>query len=564
LRHRDAAKAVVYALTLAASMELADAGPFVPADTIHVTLAGDRTVIHLGDYSALVEGHAVLNASGPSLPLGQVVVHADRVESQAHGTKAIVAATGAKLLYGPALLAGDRLWLDAASGEFSLDNARGYMVMSPAPTTTDPGTPTAYFHGRKIAKTGPVSYIANGSMTLCDRDDPHYRITARRIKFDDRTGEVVVDRAKLHLYGLSIPVVPWAKYGVGPSGPERGIGTSTPGYSSREGLYLPLDKRFSGIDNPWDVATAMRVTVRQGVVGSLWAERTEGAGQWAMRLSRKEWVPDKIEDRLELNRLPEVSYERALTPKSGANSVNLTLSAGSFKENLATRHVGEPPRPEVYEQRALAAVAFVAHSASYRMRRGNWYGATGRVSAYSTGDRYQDLELFTGAGGRISDGARGYLTLRHHLIGGETPFLFDDVDMKTEVESGLNLRLTDKWGFAGWGRFDTHDEDLRDYEVSLRRRMHCLTWDVYYHAVGDRIGVRVNLNGLTGDTDPFVAKSKFQAEMEQEGLSVRPATLEQLQAHPRPGTTRAPPADAPVTQESASAATATPAPTVQP
>lgn len=564
LRHRDAAKAVVYALTLAASVKLADAGPFVPADAIRVTLSGDRIVVHVGDYSTLVEGDAVLNATGPSLPLGQVVVHADRVGSTAQGSRATVSATGAKLLYGPALLAGDRLWLDAASGEFRLDDARGYMVLAPAPTTMTPGNPTAYFQGRRVAKTGSVAYILNGRMTLCDREEPHHEIIARRIKFDERTGDIIVDHAKLRLYGLTIPLVPWVKYGVGPGGPGRGIGASTPGYSSREGLYLPLDRKLGGLDDPWRAGTALRVTARQGVVGSLWADRTVGAGTLSARLSRKEWVADDLEDRLGLYRLPEINYQRPLTALESDGRFDLTLSLGSYKEDLETQHEGEPVRPRVYEQRALASLGYVAHSARYRARRGDWYGATGRLSAYSTGDRYRELELFAGLGGRLADFARGHATLRHHFASGQTPFLFDDVDIKTELDSGLNVRLDEKWCVSGWGRYDLDEDRLRDYEVSLRRRMHCLTWDVYYQAIGDRVGVRVNLNGLTGDTEPFQAKSAFQAQMEQEGLTVRPATLQQLRGHPRPGATRAPPATAPSTMESATAAPIAAAPTVQP
>lgn len=564
MRRREAAKAVVYALTLAASMELADAEPFVPADAIRVTLSGDRTVIHLGDYSARVEGHAVLRAFGPSLPLGQIVVHADRLESKAQGNReTTVSATGAKLLYGPALVAGEELWLDTASGQFRLDRGRGYMALPRPADALCPGTPTAYFTGRQVAKKGPVSYILNGTLTLCDREDPHYAIRAQRIKFDERTGDVIVDHAKLHLYGLDIPLVPWVRYGIGPGGRRKGIVASTPGYSSREGVYVPFTHRFSGLQDPWTVATSFRVTVRQGIIGSLWADRPTDGGVLSMRVSRKEWVTDKLEERLGLWRLPEVSYERALVPAGRDGSLTLSLSAGSYREDLETQHRGQPPRPRVCQQRVMGSLQYVAHSAQFQAERGNWYGATGRLGAYSTGDRYQDLEVFAGAGGRLADCAKGYLTLRHHFVGGQTPFLFDDVDMRTELDPGLDLQLTSKWGIHGWGRLDLNNEDLRDYEVSLRRRMHCLSWDLYYRAVGNNVGVRVNLNGLTGDTEPFVAKSAFQAQMEQEGLSVRPATLQQLQDHPRPGASRAPPAAA-VTQELAPASVTGATPTVQP
>jgi hypothetical protein len=555
---------VVYALTLAASAELGQAESFVPADVIRVTLSGDRTVIQLGTHRALVEGHAVLQASGPSLPLGQVVVHADRLESTAQGQEATVSAKGAKLLYGPALVAGADLWLDVGKGEFRLDQARGYMVLPRPPTAICPGTPTAYFAGRRVAKTGSVSYVLGASMTLCDRDDPHYQIRARRIKFDEGTGEIIMDHAKLRLYGLDIPLVPWVKYGVGPSGQRRGIATSTPGYSSREGWYLPVARRFTGLDEPWTVATSLHITARKGIIGTVWAERTVDDGVWSLRASRKEWVTDKLEDRLGLSRLPEVGYERALTPTGHDGRLILDLTAGNYKEDLETQHRGQPPRPQICEQRVMGSLEYVAHSAQFEARRGNWYGATGRLGAYSSGDRYADLEVFAGIGGRLGDCAKSHLTVRHHFTGGETPFLFDDVDMKTELDPGLSLQLNEKWGINGWGRFDLHKEDLRDYEISLRRRLHCLSWDLYYRAVGNNVGMRVNLNGLTGDTEPFVAKSAFQAQMEEEGLSVRPATLEQLEQHWRAAKTRAPPATAAVTPKLAPASPAGAAPTVQP
>jgi hypothetical protein len=96
----------------------------------------------------------------------------------------------------------------------------------------------------------------------------------------------------------------------------------------------------------------------------------------------------------------------------------------------------------------------------------------------------------------------GSLEFVHHFLGGETPFQFDAVDLQTELRPALKARLTETWRLSASGRWDLDTRRLRDYYLELGKRMHCLTWSVFYRFIGGSVGLRLDLNGLTGDTDP--------------------------------------------------------------
>lgn len=488
------------------------------SEPLTFSLHGDRLEYSIDKRRAILTGNVRGVLYSPGYATGRAAIRADRMEVEV-GQGAITTHDG-KVLVGPALLAGDEMLFDTSKSELAIKQARGYMALSPA---SGGAVPTVYFSGKEITKVGDNIYLRRGRVTTCDRQRPHYYIFAKRMRFELDTERLVVYDAGVRLYGLKMPLLPQGKTRFGGGGEQRWFDPSVPGYSSREGVYVPVALRLADADAPWATRASVRVTAKQGITGAIWTKHETNDWDIEARASRREWVADKITDRVCLYRLPELTFARHFSERNDPDALlKLDLSFGNFKEDLASERPGEPQRPVVRERRALATLSYVANARQCQQRLGNWYGATGRVSTYSSNDTYSDLELFAGLGGHVTSDLTAHATLRHHITSGTTPFLFDDVDIRTELLAGAAWQFTDKWGVEGWGRYDLDETDMRDYEIGLSFRAHCLTWGLYYRDVGSRIGLRVDLTGLTGGTRPYRSCSALQRQMEQEGLFVAP------------------------------------------
>lgn len=468
---------------------------------VRVEIEGDSIHYSVDRRRATLAGNVRVRMWAPGYMDESVLVRAESVEVDG---SVITAAAGARLTLGPALLQGDDLWFDAATQEFRLVRPTGSLVLERP--DADPRVPpaTVYFRGSEVSRVGPTARVSRARLTTCDRDRPHYHLSCGEVTYDPATGDLTVRRAALRLYGMTIPLAPWAKTRVGGPDRETRLSLPTPGYSSTEGAYLQHGLRLTDAGDAWDVATALRISRRQGVTGVAWAARESGPWDLDLRVGRREAVADNVTDRLALSRAPEVTFRYHFSERNDPHAaLDFTVSLGDFREDVLNRRAADGgARPRVHERRALAALSYVANAAEHRSRTGGWYGATGRLSAYSSDDTFRDLELFAGFGGSITGALSGHATVRHHVLGGATPFFFDDVDIKSELQAGLAWGITDRWGLDGWGRYDLDRGDMRDYEVGVGYRAHCLTWGLYYRDLGNRIGVRVDLNGLTGTAAP--------------------------------------------------------------
>ena len=490
---------------------------------VTIDVAGDRWRYSVDRQHVTLEGNARITITAPGYAAQQILVHANRVDvDMKHNT--VETDTGGKFVIGPALFRGDSIHLDADREEFTVKGAEGMMAIPiPGQKPQDP-QPLAFFRGQSIGKVGDITYVIRGLITTCDRDHPHYAIIAKRIKYNVRTGESFIYDGRLKLYGVTLPVLPWGRVRLGGGEPSRKFDpVVVPGYSSREGFFLPYDWTFSAPEAPWLAATSFRLTAKRGVTGSVWAKRSVGDWDFDADVARKEWKVDDITDRLSISRLPELNITRNFTARNNPRrQVKLDTSFGYYEESLESQHIGLPLRPEVNEARALTALSYTANPLQYAQHTGSWYGARGRVSLYTSDETFRELEVFGGAGAPVGSKANAYATLIHHFYGGNTPFLFDNVDIQTELALGGDWEIIPKFTVDGWGRYDVAETDLRDYELGLSYRAHCLTWRVFYHDVGNRIGFRVDLTGLTSNTKPYKTNSRLEREMAQEGLSIAP------------------------------------------
>jgi len=126
-----------------------------------------------------------------------------------------------------------------AKEEFTLEGARGYAALAPPDDEGSGLVPMAYFRGARITKVGDITNIHHGRLTTCPRDHPHYYIKAKRIKFDAGERRFIVYGAKVHLYGLTIPLLPWIKVGLKAGGTGHIYSADTARIQQPRGLLHP-------------------------------------------------------------------------------------------------------------------------------------------------------------------------------------------------------------------------------------------------------------------------------------------------------------------------------------
>ncbi len=119
------------------------------------------------------------------------------------------------------------------------------------------------------------------------------------------------------------------------------------------------------------------------------------------------------------------------------------------------------------------------------------------------GERLRDLQLELGIGSDQSRATRGALWYVRHQASGSTPFLFDDIYAENELYGQFTLGLGQDWSLDSYARLDLDESRLRQWQIGVYRRLHCLTWGLRWDRAGETLSLEVNVNGLTGDTLPY-------------------------------------------------------------
>ncbi len=358
-----------------------------------------------------------------------------------------------------------------------------------------------YFYGDEIkSEAGSQFVIINGMVTPCDSPyKPDVGAGASRIVYDSTTGKATVYRGKLYFLGLPIPLLPKLSFDItgDPTSQGQELAYSCPGYSGYDGLYIPFQYEFTEADSPWLGTVSGRLATRSHFCGvaSLVRDSTEyDLGSYA---GRQEPMTDDITRRLAISRLPEIRYVRHFDMGQPHADWETGVSLGRFHER------DEDPSTAMRSDERLSVWADYARNLEQKKKRdGTWWGATLTQNFYGRGTRFRDLSVEAGIGGRLSDDLSASLVLTRHHLDGQSPFFFDDVYIESEAYATLGWKMSHRWAFHSDGRYDLKRSSLRDYTLELSRRSRYLTWSASYDFSDKSIGLRVDINGLTGDTDP--------------------------------------------------------------
>ena len=245
----------------------------------------------------------------------------------------------------------------------------------------------------------------------------------------------------------------------------------------------------------------VRLTQKRGI--RLHSANTYTSANWAVLgiVSQTEDAYSARGTQLVLDRRPELRYTRFSSGPEQDTGWTGSLTLANIVEELQTNSPDSPPT--VREQSTSLSLRYDWHNDERRDKLGEWYSVAARQTFYSSGDNYQDIALTAGAGGQISGSLKGSLSLTHHILGGRTPFLYDQVGIRTELQPAGELGISPNWSLRANASYDLDESDLRDYDLELRHRARALTWGLKYRSFGNSLGIAIYVNGLTGDTAPY-------------------------------------------------------------
>jgi len=464
-----------------------------PVLTVHIH--GDNTVYDEAAGRTEVTGNVRILAytNDPDSP--RLAIRADTIHYDMRGQ--VLDAQGSILMRtDQGAFTGEDLHFDLRADEMRLTNATASVDIA----REDGQVLRGYFYGDEIkSEAGSQFVIINGMITPCDSPyKPDVGAGASRIVYNSTTGKATVYRGKLHLLGVPIPLLPKFSFKIGTGGTKgAGMDFSIPGYSGYDGLYLPFQYAFTEPDSLWLGTLSGRLGTRSDFRGVASLVRSDPEYDLGIYASRHEYATDDITHRLTISRLTEVECVRHFDMGERDDDWETGISLGRFHER--------DDRPDTAmrsDERLSVWADYTCNLQQKEKRDGTWWGAMVTQNFYGRGIRFRDLSVETGIGGRLSDDLSGSLTLTRHHVDGQSPFLFDDVDIEAEAYATLGWKMSHRWAFYSDGRYDLKRSSLRDYTLELSRRSRYLTWSLGYDFSDKSIGLRVDINGLTGGTDP--------------------------------------------------------------
>ncbi len=396
----------------------------------------------------------------------------------------------------------------------------------------------------------PTKYtVSSASVTTCDRPRPHYQLTARTVTVipNDR---IVARRVGVWLLGVKLFVVPELTAHIG-TGRGEGGQSLLPrvGSNSRDSFYI--EKVLPILETPrLYLDLDGRLSVRRGLLGGFDAAAPAGrALQLIGALKYRDDAPNQRTRFLEVDRLPEVGLlwvspspaprsarvrrvrpqptpgESEAVPPAEATPAAVPAYRPLSLVGADVEHQPGLLRPPqsgrwylraqttigYFHQREASVIGGEAENLSHgRLDLRATASRSGlrvlglrlpvlqffvRQSYYEEGSSYNVFGAAARQEWRIgthwSTGLQAFL----HQTSGQTPFEWDRVEIRTELQPALSY--TAGGTTFGWiGRMDLDRSQLYDQIYSIAHIFHCLEPRLSYGTRRRQISLEVRIVGL--------------------------------------------------------------------
>ena len=376
---------------------------------------------------------------------------------------------------------GQNLTYDFTTGKGQLDSADLRLATLSIATGNLEINDQTYVASDVILRPGPASDA--------DREiygTPPFSLHARRVTVSptQKRGE---DARRVQISGGGLyfgktRILPVPSYGF-TTGGGRNTSDSrlTPGVSLNSAdrflvtteFRFPLDKT-----DPQQLSARADIglSARLGLRGGVGLTSTNDLGRFALDVRGKDVVSTQLTNRIELDRLPELTYfsPAFATFDVGRQRAGLAFDAslGDFTERL----IG------VDGSRTSSTRARARLVLSTRLSPGD--GAYARlfaqVAAYGSAGTYRNNGFEVGYDGRLLPRLSGQVSLRATSLGGQTPFRFDRVEIARELRATVDYQLSPRYLLPLDLRYDLGRGRFRDETFGILRSYKTFAYGLVY------------------------------------------------------------------------------------
>jgi len=258
---------------------------------------------------------------------------------------------------------------------------------------------------------------------------------------------------------------------------------------SADGLLLTTQLQYAfNRQNP-DALLAVAdigISLRQGFRGGLGLNTHTKVGEFNVNAHINDIVSNQIDDRVRLNRLPEINYQSPgikLFNLPGDRKAGVILGASWGKYREISIDNGD----EVRSGRSQLYAKFTTRLAN---PRGPYVELFARHAAYSNFDQnYSTLGFEVGYYDNITRYIDGQFSYSHTKVSGATPFVFDDVEIRREIRTTFDLLLTPRYIIPVDLRYDLDEGQLREKSIGILRNYKTFAYGLVYSAAHNQLSL---------------------------------------------------------------------------
>lgn len=365
------------------------------------------------------------------------------------------------------------------------------------------------FTGKQIKSENGVLSIKRSTFTTCDKQKPHYHISAKEIIINPGN-ELVARNASINIMGKSIISIPRYKVDLSE---DKASAELLPiiMYSEKSGISANYSFDLAS-DPKTDLALEIRYSTREDFQGGLHLDRLKGKPIFAS-VSYRERVLGGVDPEGMISKYPEIGVRYYSNPSmreksvsripiditrelirpdsslSAAKNLNFMgeFTAGCYKEEVDSVNTSG----QRLDARMLAW--YDPHIKNSKI--GLYPAAFARISSYDSGDTYGVIGLKLAIGKKI--GNDSYLSLGYitNATSGKSPFNFDTVELKNEAAAGLFFKLSDINVHIN-ERFDISEGRNFSTDITLSKVYHCIEPSITWRSRSKEISFDLKLVGF--------------------------------------------------------------------
>jgi hypothetical protein len=257
----------------------------------------------------------------------------------------------------------------------------------------------------------------------------------------------------------------------------------TPQFSigSVDGILLTTQLQYAFNRNNPDSLLAVAdlgFSLRQGFRGGLGLNANNKFGSFNVNAHINDIITTQIDNRVRLDRLPEFNYRApkiGLFNLPGGRKAGLLLgfSAGHYREtNIDNDNEVKSGRTQFYAK----------FTTRLRNPRGLYVEVSASRANYSNfAQDYNTLGYEVGYYDNITKYIDGQFSFSHTNVSGATPFVFDNVEIRTELRGTFDILLSPRYIIPIDLRYDLDENEFRDKSFGILRNYKTFAYGLTYN-----------------------------------------------------------------------------------